>query len=282
MTALYGKDIAGRIRGGLKDEISQLTKTDRPPHLAVIIAGDDEASLYYAGLLKRAGGNDGFRVTVNHLSSTDTGGMTGIIGKLNSDPETDAVLVQLPLPRNIDRKAVVGSLSPEKDADGQSPVNLGCLASGQETIAPATARAVVKILKGNDIAIAGKEAVVIGRSTTVGLPAALLLLRENATVTACHTRTVNLKDHTARADIVVASAGTPGLIGPDYVKPGAAVVDVGTTQVGEDIKGDVLFEEVIGKASVSPVKGGVGAVTLACLLENTFELYRKNLQRKRA
>lgn len=278
---LKGSAIALKIRERIRDEIEKRPAGVRGPLLAVIIAGDDPASIYYAGLIERIGGKEGIKVAVHHLRTPCTAQLTDLISTLNANDEVDAVLVQLPLPKGIDKEAVFRSLSPDKDADGQTSENLGRLLANIPAPAPATARAVVKLLKESGVELSGKETVVIGRSTAVGIAAALLLIRENATVTVCHTRTRDMRKHTSKADILVASAGVPGIIGAEDVKEGSFVVDVGTTEVDGDIVGDVRFEEVIQKASVSPVKGGVGAVTLACLLENTFELYRKNIQRQR-
>jgi len=278
---LRGSEIALRIRERIRAEIEARPDGERAPLLAVIIAGDDPASIYYAGLIEKIGVKEGIRVEVNHLKNPDTSRMKDLIATLNANDEVDGVLVQLPLPEGVDKEAVFDTLSPEKDADGQTPENLGRLLAGKPAPVPATARAVVELLKGNNVEIRGKEAVVIGRSTAVGIAAALLLVKENATVTVCHTKTKDLRKHTSVADILVASAGVPRMIGADDVKEGAFVVDVGTSEVEGDILGDVRFDEVIEKASVSPVKGGVGALTLASLLENTLGLYRKNIQRQR-
>ncbi len=279
---LEGKAPAAALREKIRSLTAELSASGRPPLLAVIVAGNDPASLYYAGLLERSGKKEGIEVSVKHIRETTTAELTDLVSTLSANPEVDAILLQMPLPRPVDKRPVMGAVSPGKDVDGQTPENLGLLASGFACTAPATARAVVKILIENGISISGKKAVVIGRSTAVGLPSAMLLLRENATVTLCHSRTEALEEQTREADIVVASAGVPGLIGSGHIKPGGAVVDVGTTPLPDGgIAGDVRFEEVSAKALVSPVKGGVGALTLACLLENTFELYRKNILGKR-
>jgi len=275
---LSGKDIADRLRQRIREDVAEMNSGCRAPVLAVVIAGNDQASIYYAELLQRAGEKEGINVSIRHLKDSDTAELTDLIGTLNNNPEVDGVLVQLPLPEGIGKNEVFNVLSPDKDADGQTPFNLGLLLTGQNCIVPATARAVVKIIKENNIEIAGKRVVIVGRSTTAGLPAALLLTGENATVTICHSMSRPLENYTSDADILVVSAGSPRLIKSGHVKEGAVVVDVGTNEVEGKMVGDVDYEDVIKKASaVSPVTGGVGAVTLACLFENTVELYRKNL-----
>ncbi|NLB34949.1 MAG: bifunctional 5,10-methylenetetrahydrofolate dehydrogenase/5,10-methenyltetrahydrofolate cyclohydrolase [Elusimicrobia bacterium] len=278
---LRGSEIALKKREIMRTAIENLPDGERGPHIAVIVAGDDPASIYYANLIEKIGTKEGFKVELNHLKNPDTAQMKELVDRLNRDNKIDGVIIQLPLPPGLDKEAIFDRLSPEKDADGQTPENLGRLLAGRSAPVPATARAVVELLKGNNIDIIGREAVVIGRSTAVGIATALLLIKENATVTVCHTKTLGLRKHTSKADILIASAGVPNMLGVDDVKEGAYIVDVGTSEVDGEIIGDVRFDEVIEKASVSPVKGGVGALTLACLLENTFELYRKNIQRQR-
>ncbi len=277
MSVISGKKIAEKIRKRIRREINSFPDSIRKPQLEVIVAGDDEASIYYAGLLKRSGEKENINVRLHELRKTSTGELLTLIESLNNDTEADAILLQLPLPDGICKEKITGCISSAKDVDGQTPENLGRLLSSKGGIYPATARAVLKIIRENGVSITGKRAVVIGRSTTVGLPASLLLIKENATVTICHSKSQPLKDYTLDADILVASAGKPRLIKREHVKEGAYVIDVGTNEVDGVMVGDVDFENVIKKASVSPVKGGVGAITLACLLENTLELYKKNI-----
>ncbi|MFW6172267.1 MAG: bifunctional 5,10-methylenetetrahydrofolate dehydrogenase/5,10-methenyltetrahydrofolate cyclohydrolase [Elusimicrobiota bacterium] len=275
---LYGKQEAQNIRAKIRNSIvKENEKGHRRPGLAVIIVGDDSASLYYADLIKKAGKKEGVVVQKKHLEESNTEKVIKLINELNKDKNIDGILIQLPLPKKIDKDKVFSGLAPEKDVDGQTPVNLGLLASRQKGIFPATARAVVKILKCNNIEIKGKDITVVGRSTAVGLPASLLLLKENATVTICHSVSQPLEKYTKNAEILVVAAGKPNLIRKKHVKKGASVVDVGTNDVKGKIVGDVDIDRVIKKASVSPAVGGVGALTMACLLENTYELYRKNL-----
>jgi methylenetetrahydrofolate dehydrogenase (NADP+)/methenyltetrahydrofolate cyclohydrolase len=277
---LSGKEAAGEIRSSLKDKIASRPEGSRPPGLAVLVCGGDPASVYYAGLLKRAGEKDGFSVRVIEEAEETTAAVVKKLEELNSDASVDAVIVQLPLPEGVDKNSVFDTLSPEKDADGQTPGSLGALMDrGRSAVFPATARAIIGILKSAGVNLSSARAAVIGRSTAVGLPAAMLLTRENATVTVCHSRTEDLAGICRNSDIIVAAAGKPGMITADMVKEGAAVVDVGTSEVDGDIVGDADYEAIEKKALVSPVKGGVGSLTLACLLENTYELYRENIKR---
>ncbi len=276
---ISGSQIAAEIRKKVKTQIAKDTDKNRPPALSVIIAGNDEASIYYSEMIEKAGKKDGIKVSVHHIKTPTPAKLLNLIDELNNNPVLDAILIQLPLPQNIDKNVVFNTLSPKKDVDGQTPLNIGRLAAKQNGTHPATAKAIIKILKGNNIKISEKRATVIGRSTAVGLPAALLLTHENATVTICHSQSIPLKKFTKEADILVVSAGKPELITQDYVKKGAIVIDVGTNDVDGKLVGDVDYDNVLKIALVSPVKGGVGAITLACLFENTYELYRKNLHR---
>ncbi|MBN2406880.1 MAG: bifunctional 5,10-methylenetetrahydrofolate dehydrogenase/5,10-methenyltetrahydrofolate cyclohydrolase [Elusimicrobia bacterium] len=279
---IYGKTLAQDLRSRIKCEIEALTKEGkRSPALSIIIAGNDPASVYYAGLLKRAGDKDGICVDIRHLEKPSAEDVLSEIDGLNRDRGVDAVLVQLPLPEGIDKKDVFSSLDPAKDVDAQTPLNQGKILTKEAVIFPATSMGVLKILKGNNIDISGKKCVVIGRSTTVGLPAALLLMNENATVTVCHSKSRPLEKYTKEADILVVSAGKPNLIKKQHVKKDSVVIDVGTNDVDGRMVGDVDIEDVSGIAMVSPVIGGVGSLTLASLFENTLELYKKNIHGNR-
>ena len=275
---LSGRELAQRIREDVNASIEDLVnKGNRRPSLTIIIAGDDAASLYYADLIKRSGAKIGIDVDIKHEKDPHNDAMNALIDQLNDDQNVDGILIQLPLPPGIDKTEVFNRMSPAKDVDGQTPVNIGRLITKQSGIFPATARAVIRLLKGHDFEIEGKKTVVIGRSTAVGLPAAVMLIHENATVTVCHSKSRPLKAFTSDADIIVVSAGKPELLKAEHVKEGAVVIDVGTNEVDGQIVGDVDFDGVAAKASVSPATGGVGAITLASLLENTYELYRKNI-----
>ncbi len=279
MNILYGKDLAQNLRNSIKEKIIKLSE-HRPPSLAVLIGGVDSASIYYAHLIERAGAKEGIKVIIEHIKNPQTLSLIETIKRLNNDEVIDCILIQLPLPENINKEEVFNTLEPRKDVDGQTPLNLGRLVSKQDGTFPATARAVIALLKGNKIEISGKKAVVIGRSTTVGMPVALMLIHENATVTTCHSKSRPLKEFTRNADILIVSAGVPKIITKEHVKEGAIVIDVGTNEVDGKMVGDVDFDEVIKIAKISPVTGGVGSLTLACLFENTYELYRKNIHSK--
>lgn len=273
---IYGKESALKLRESIRAGIKKFSG-GRPPGLEVIIAGSDPASVYYADLIQRAAGKEGILVNIKQFEEPRTEDVSEYIEELNRDESVDAILIQLPLPKNIDGEIIFDTLSPRKDVDGQTPLNQGRLMTGREGIFPATARGVIKILETNSIPIEGKNAVVVGRSATVGIPAAKMLLDRNATVTVCHSKSRPLENYTGRADILVVSAGRPELIGPEHVKEGAVVIDVGTNEVEGNMVGDVAIERVLEKASVSPVIGGVGSLTLALLFENTFEIYKKHI-----
>ncbi len=275
---IEGKDHALKIREEIRNRIGGMAgAAGRPPKLEVIIAGSDPASLYYASLIKKAGAKEGIEAVLNHMKSPDEYKVLEKIENLNRDETVDGILIQLPLPPPLNKEKIINAINPLKDIDGQHPVNLGKLISGQKGIFPATARAVLKIIKLNGIEVSGKRTVVVGRSTAVGLPAAIMLVRENAAVSVCHSKTAPLEEFTSEAEILVVSAGKPKLISENHVKKGACVIDVGTNEVEGEMVGDVDFERIIRKASVSPVRGGVGALTMACILENTFNAYKKNI-----
>ncbi len=279
---IEGKEHALKIRYKIRENIAgMLNSAGRPPKLEVIIAGSDSASLYYASLIKNAGAKEGIEAAVNHMENPSENDVLETIDRLNKDDTVDGILIQLPLPPSLNKEKIINLINPLKDIDGQHPVNLGRLAAGQEGLFPATARAVLKIIKLNGIEISGKRTVVVGRSTAVGLPAAIMLIRENAAVSVCHSKTTPLEKFTSEAEILIVSAGKPGLISERHVKKGACVIDVGTNEVEGKMVGDVDFDSVIKKASVSPVKGGVGALTMACILENTFNAYKKNIHGNR-
>ncbi len=273
---LKGKKIAGKIRISIRKKIKE-GPAQRSPGLAVLIAGSDRASKYYAGLIQKKGKKDGISVKIENFESTTTGELIKVIEAYNKDKIIDGILIQVPLPDNIDKKKVLNALSPGKDIDGQTPYNQGKLLTGDKGVYPATAQAILKILKGNNIALVGKDVTVVGISNVVGMPASVLLAQAEATVTMCHYRSTPLKKYTRNADIIVAAAGVPNLIKADYVKKGAVIVDVGTNEVDGEIVGDVDFKKAIKKARISPVVGGVGALTLAYLFKNTYELYRKHI-----
>jgi len=282
---LDGKQTAATIRAELAAQVAGLTT--RPPHLVAVLVGDSPASQLYVNAKAKACVEVGFRGTV-HTEPADIteGTLLGLINRLNADPGVDGMIVQLPLPKHIDEKRVVQAIDPRKDVDGFHPVNLGRMVLGLPALLPATPAGVVELLRRNGVATAGKHAVVVGRSHIVGSPLSILLGRNspegNCTVTLCHSKTVDLSRHTREADILIAAAGQVGLIGPEHVRPGTVVVDVGTHRVADASKksgyrvvGDVQFDAVAPiVAAITPVPGGVGPMTIASLLSNTWQAYR--------
>ncbi|WP_174279265.1 bifunctional 5,10-methylenetetrahydrofolate dehydrogenase/5,10-methenyltetrahydrofolate cyclohydrolase, partial [Sphingomonas bacterium] len=244
----------------------------RPAGLSVVLVGDDPASAVYVrskGKATRAAGMHG----VEHVLPADTTqpALMTLVDRLNADPAIDGILVQLPLPRHLDEWAVVSRIDPDKDVDGLHPVNVGRLANGVPGLRPCTPLGSLLLLEGLGAPLAGQEAVVLGRSQLVGRPVAQLLVNANCTVTVAHSRTRDVAAHVGRADIVIAAVGIPGFVKADWVKPGATVIDVGINRVAGGLVGDVdpAVAEVAG--ALTPVPGGVGPMTIACLLRNTLE-----------
>ncbi|MEC9282268.1 MAG: bifunctional 5,10-methylenetetrahydrofolate dehydrogenase/5,10-methenyltetrahydrofolate cyclohydrolase [Bdellovibrionota bacterium] len=272
MILLDGKLIAQNIKEELKNEISKLSKK---PKLSVILVGEDPASQVYVGHKEKACAQVGMDSEVIRLSANiSQSELENEIHRLNQDSDTHAILLQLPLPGSLDSFSAIAKISPEKDSDCLTPYNQGLLALGRPLVKPCTPAGVIEMLKANDIAIAGKEAVVIGRSNIVGKPMAQLLLNENATVTICHSKTVDLKEHCMRADIVVAAAGIPQLVDSSYIKEGASIIDVGIHRKEGKLIGDVNPLGMNEKAfALSPVPGGVGPMTIAGFLKNTLLLF---------
>ena len=275
MTAkiLDGKKIAAEIRASVKGETRLLKERGIVPGLAVVLVGDNPASKVYVGQKEKGCLEAGFASFLHRLpGGTSQKDLLDLIGKLNADPLVHGILVQLPLPDQIDEEKVIAAIKPEKDVDGFSPVNMGRLVAGMSAIEPCTPKGIMRLLEASGIELAGKEAVVIGRSNIVGKPVALMLLARSATVTVCHSRTRDLAEHTKRADILVAAVGRPRFVTADMVKDGVVVIDVGINRLEEGLVGDVDFEGVSEKASwITPVPGGVGPMTIAMLLENTLE-----------
>ena len=265
-----GKRISGKLLGEVKAKISKLREK---PGLAIVIVGENPASLIYVNSKEKMCNELGAYCERYNLSKdTAETDLLKLIDELNDNPKIHGILVQLPLPKQIDEKLVIESIRPEKDVDGFSPLNLGNLAVGNTIIAPATPKAVMHLIESAG-KIEGKHAVIVGRSNIVGKPVALMLLEKNATVTICHSKTRNLGDYTKNADILVAACGVPQLIKKDMVKKGAVVIDVGINRTsGGKIVGDVDFENVKEVASyITPVPGGVGPMTIAMLMDNLLE-----------
>jgi methylenetetrahydrofolate dehydrogenase (NADP+)/methenyltetrahydrofolate cyclohydrolase len=280
MTAsiLDGKKLSAEIRASIKEETALLREKGIVPGLAVVLVGDDPASKVYVGQKEKGCLEAGFASFLHRLSvSTTQEELLDLIGKLNRDVLVHGILVQLPLPPQIDPDTVLAAIRPEKDVDGFHPVNIGRLVAGLPACEPCTPKGILRLLNSTGIPLAGKEAVVIGRSNIVGKPVALMLLAESATVTVCHSRTKDLAGHVRRADILVAAIGKPRFVTADMVKDGAVVVDVGINRLEEGLVGDVDFGPVSEKASwITPVPGGVGPMTIAMLLENTLEQAKKS------
>src|SRR6187402_794299 len=266
---LEGAPIADEIRTAVAEDVASFTTANgRPPGLAVVIVGRDAPSTVYLERILRGCAKVGIHAEFVELEGEATeASVVATIRDLNADPTVDGVIVQMPLPKTIRLRAVVDAIDPAKDIDGIHPMNAGLLRLGYDGFLPATAHAAVEILRRSGIEIAGQDAVVIGRSPVVGMPAAFLLVREDATVTVCHSRTTDLASHVREADIVVVAAGHPGLVTGAMLKPGAVVVDVGINVVDGRIVGDVDFESATQVASaITPVPGGVGPLTNALLL----------------
>lgn len=272
-----GKAIAKDIRGELALEVADLTKQGRQPGLAVVLVGDDPASAVYVRSKKRACEEVGIKSLVHRLpQETTQAELLSLIEELNLDSSIHGILVQLPLPKGLDEELVINTIAPQKDVDGFHPVNVGNLHIGQAGFVPCTPAGVVELIKRTKVPIAGQNVVVLGRSNIVGKPVASLLLRENATVTICHSRTKDVAAECRRADILIAAVGRPQLVKKDWVKPGAVVIDVGINRVDGEIVGDVDFAEVQKIAhAITPVPGGVGPMTIAMLLKATVRAATK-------
>lgn len=271
-----GKVIARQIRKELKEEVEQIKSTGKVPGLAVILVGDDPASHTYVKSKERACTEAGFFSKAYRLEGTTSqDNLLHIIHRLNNDEEIHGILVQLPLPASMDEKKILNAIDPRKDVDGFHPVSAGRLMTGDPTFVACTPLGIIELLDRSGVEIKGKNAVVVGRSNIVGKPAAILLLQRHATVTICHSRTVDLPAEVGRADILVAAVGRPEMIKGDWIKEGAVVIDVGINRVDGKLVGDVEFESAVKRASaITPVPGGVGPMTIAMLLRNTLEAFK--------
>lgn len=278
-TIIDGKRLAEKIRNELALEVKKLVLCGVTPGLAVIIVGDDPASKTYVKN-KRAACKEAGIAEFSHELPTKTteNELMDLIKKLNTDKSVHGILVQLPLPGHIDEKRVLLTISPEKDVDGFHPMNVGLLTIGEKCLVPCTPSAVIALIESTGIDISGKKAVIIGRSNIVGKPTALMLLKQNATVTICHSKTKNIADEVGSADIVVAAMGKPLFIKGSWIKKGAVVIDVGINRRNGKIIGDVEFDEAAKRAAaITPVPGGVGPMTIAMLLRNTVEAAKCNI-----
>ena len=274
---LDGAAMALEVETKLKQRVEALRERGVVPGLCVILVGSDPASQTYVANKEKACARLGIHShTVRMGEETTQAELEAEIEKANHDESVHGILVQLPLPAGLDEHRALALIRPEKDVDGFHAVNMGRLARGEDCVVACTPKGALHMLKAAGVSIAGKNAVVIGRSNIVGKPMALLLLQENATVTICHSRTEDLAEHTRRADILVAAVGKPRFVTADMVKEGAAVLDVGINRVDGKLCGDVDFEHVKEKAGwISPVPGGVGKMTIAMLMENTVSAAEK-------
>ena len=270
MRTIDGRAHAAAINAVVTSDVERLRGQGIVPRLAVVVPTDDEATAWYVRNIGRAAAKVGVDCAVESLVSADAGSLTGRLAALSVDPDVHGIICQTPLPAGLSLAAAGAFIDPAKDVDGSNPVSLGRLAAGLDAYAPATAAAVMEILHREDVPLRGARAVVIGRSTVVGKPLALLLIAADATVTVCHSRTIDLPAVAATADILVAAVGRPGLVTADYIKPGAIVVDVGTNPTADGgLVGDVDPAGAANAAGLTPVPGGVGPVTTALLLRAT-------------
>ncbi|MBE0503911.1 MAG: bifunctional methylenetetrahydrofolate dehydrogenase/methenyltetrahydrofolate cyclohydrolase FolD [Desulfuromonadales bacterium] len=269
-----GKLIAAEMRKEIAADVQKLAAGKVVPGLAVVLVGEDPASRVYVSMKEKACADTGIYSAEHKLSAETTEAeLLTLIAELNNDVRIDGILVQLPLPKQIDESRVLEAISPSKDVDGFHPYNVGRLVTGNPLFQPCTPYGVMKMLEYTGVELAGKHVVVVGRSNIVGKPVALMCLAKHATVTICHSRTANLIDEVRRADVVIAAVGRPEMIKGDWIKPGAVVIDVGVNRVGEKkLVGDVDYAGALERASaITPVPGGVGPMTITMLLYNTVE-----------
>ncbi|HHL40858.1 MAG TPA: bifunctional methylenetetrahydrofolate dehydrogenase/methenyltetrahydrofolate cyclohydrolase FolD [Deltaproteobacteria bacterium] len=275
-----GKAVARGVKERLGDEVRRMKREcGFVPGLAVILVGEDPASQIYVRNKGRACDEVGIR-SMKYTLDADSGQdeLVGLISDLNSDSSVHGILVQLPLPGHMDEDAVIEAISPDKDVDGFHPYNVGRLLVGSPVLEPCTPLGIMKLIDSTGVDLEGREAVVVGRSNIVGKPAAVMLLRRNATVTICHSRTRDIAARVASADVVVAAVGRPEFVRGEWIKPGAVVIDVGINRTAEGkLVGDVQFDEARERASyITPVPGGVGPMTIAMLLHNTVDAARRS------
>ncbi len=276
-TILDGKLVAAEVKKEVATKVEQLQHEGINPQLSTVMVGDDPASASYLKAKHKACQEVGIQSQNHHLGKETTQKeLEALIWKLNTEPSVSGILVQLPLPRQLDENLIIERIVPYKDVDGLHPINAGKLASGTEVLVPCTPKGIIRLLTHYKVPIAGHNAVIINRSNLVGRPLSMLLLNRDATVTVCHSKTRNLSEVTRTADILVSAVGRANFqLGPKHVKPGAAVVDVGLTRVEGKLRGDAEFDEVSNVAKyLTPVPGGVGPMTVAMLLENTVRAAR--------
>ena len=279
MILIDGKKVAAELREELKKEVSELkTKYNKVPELTVILIGDMAPSQIYVRMKEKAASEVGLKSEViRYPEAIEENTVLGKIDELNKDKSVSGILVQLPLPKHIDKQKVIETIIPSKDVDGFHPMNVGNLSSGYESSVPCTPLGCYLMIKKIEPNLSGKKAVMIGRSNLNGKPMAQLLLKENCTVTITHSKTKDLKAECLEADIIVAAVGIPELVKADWVKKDTIVIDVGINKTENGLVGDVAFDEVskVAKA-LTPVPGGVGPMTIACLLKNTVDCFKRS------
>jgi methylenetetrahydrofolate dehydrogenase (NADP+)/methenyltetrahydrofolate cyclohydrolase len=269
-----GKQVATRVRAEVRAAVERLAvEQGQVPGLATVLVGDDEASGIYVRGKQKACDEVGMRSIGHRLPSTaKRDQLLSLLEELNHSRDVDGIVLQLPLPEQLDASEMTSTIDPAKDVDGLTPTNAGLLAQNRPALVPATPAGVIKLLRESETELEGAEAVVVGRSDLVGRPLSFLLLAENATVTVCHSRTRDLAGTCRRADVLIAAVGRPKLVGAEMVKPGATVIDVGINRTDGGLVGDVDFDAVREKAgAITPVPGGVGPMTIAMLLRNTLK-----------
>ncbi len=284
MQLIDGKKVADEIKAEIAAEVAErVVRGERRPHLAAVLVGHDGGSETYVAHKVKACGQCGFESTlIRREDDVTEEELLDIVARLNEDPSVDGYIVQLPLPKHIDEQRIIEAIDPKKDVDGFHPVNVGRMSIGLPCFVSATPAGIMELLKRYGVDTRGKHCVVLGRSNIVGKPVASLMMQKavpgNATVTVCHSATPDLKEHCRRADIIIAALGQPGFVTADMVKPGAVIIDVGTTRVADSSKksgfrlsGDVDFDNVAPLCSyITPVPGGVGPMTICSLMRNTL------------
>ncbi|WP_096270550.1 bifunctional methylenetetrahydrofolate dehydrogenase/methenyltetrahydrofolate cyclohydrolase FolD [Paucisalibacillus globulus] len=277
---INGKELSMELKEEMKQEVKDLRKKNVIPHLSVVLVGNDAASRSYVNGKKRASEEVGISSEIIELpESISEKELLDIIQKLNQNEQVHGILVQLPLPKQINVQHIIETIDPRKDVDGFHPVNIGRMMTGQDTFLPCTPYGIIKMLQSKNISIEGKHAVILGRSNIVGKPVGQLLLNEHATVTYCHSRTKNVKDITKQADILVVAIGSPNIISKEYIKEGAVVIDVGINRIEDGkLTGDVDFDSAKEVASyITPVPRGVGPMTITMLLYNTLKAAKERV-----
>lgn len=273
---LNGKNFALAIEKREAKKVKMLTRKGIIPRLAVILVGDDPASLLYVSKKREAGKRMGVEVDIHQYKNISNKKVIQKIEMLNRDKKIHGIIVQFPLPENLDSQKIIESVSPEKDVDGLHPLNWGRLAYKKHELIPSTPAAVLEILKSNKIKLQGQEVVIVGKGNITGKPLSILLLNEDSTLTIVHAKTKNLKQHTIRADILISATGSPLLIKNNMVKKGAVVIDIGISKKNKKVIGDVDFNSISKKAFlVTPVPGGVGPITVAMLLKNVVKMAQR-------